>query len=395
MNYILFDDSSRSNLLPLTFMRPVADIRIGILTIREKWERYLQTNTSTITESYLAKKYPIKQADSNILINGSVCPTPEMVQAIKALKKNETLSTTEYIIAMNVGGDVFGENEVTDTAGGETVIFDDAHIKVNFTYDIFSKNGEAIKDDFELLTKGRKSEKLSDTNRVAGIENIFIEKGAKVEFATLNATTGPIYIGKDAEIMENAVIRGPFTLGENAVVKMAAKIYGPTTIGPWSKVGGEINNSVFFAHSNKAHDGFVGQSVISEWCNLGSDTNVSNLKNTYENVRLWNYPQGSFKDTGLTFCGLIMGDHSKCGINTMINTGTVIGVNCNIYGSGYQRNYIPSFRWGGTGRNSIYDINKAIKVASIVYGRREKDFDKIEQDILKSVFDLTIQNSSY
>ncbi len=395
MNYILFDDSSRSNLLPLTFMRPVADIRIGILTIREKWERYLQTNTSTITESYLAKKYPIKQADSNILINGSVCPTPEMVQAIKALKENETLSTTEYIIAMNVGGDVFGENEVTDTAGGETVIFDDAHIKVNFTYDIFSKNGEAIKDDFELLTKGRKSEKLSDTNRVAGIENIFIEKGAKVEFATLNATTGPIYIGKDAEIMENAVIRGPFTLGENAVVKMAAKIYGPTTIGPWSKVGGEINNSVFFAHSNKAHDGFVGQSVISEWCNLGSDTNVSNLKNTYENVRLWNYPQGSFKDTGLTFCGLIMGDHSKCGINTMINTGTVIGVNCNIYGSGYQRNYIPSFRWGGTGRNSIYDINKAIKVASIVYGRREKDFDKIEQDILKSVFDLTIQNSSY
>ena len=395
MNYILFDDSSRSNLLPLTFMRPVADIRIGILTIREKWERYLQTNTSTITESYLAKKYPIKQADSNILINGSVCPTPEMVKAIKALKENETLSTKEYIIAMNVGGDVFGENEVTDTAGGETVIFDDAHIKVNFTYDIFSKNGEAIKADFELLTKGRKSEKLSDTNRVAGIENIFIEKGAKVEFATLNATTGPIYIGKDAEVMENAVIRGPFTLGENAIVKMAAKIYGPTTIGPWSKVGGEINNSVFFAHSNKAHDGFVGQSVISEWCNLGSDTNVSNLKNTYENVRLWNYPQGSFKDTGLTFCGLIMGDHSKCGINTMINTGTVIGVNCNIYGSGYQRNYIPSFRWGGTGRNSIYDINKAIKVASIVYGRREKDFDKIEQDILKSVFDLTIQNSSY
>ncbi len=246
-----------------------------------------------------------------------------------------------------------------------------------------------------MLTKGRKSEKLSDTNRVAGLENIFVEKGAKVEFATLNATTGPIYIGKDAEIMENSAIRGPFSLGEQAVVKMAAKIYGPTTVGPYSKVGGEINNSVIFAHSNKAHDGFLGNSVIAEWCNLGSDTNTSNLKNTYEPVRLWNYPQSSFTSTGLTFCGLIMADHSKCGIDTMFNTGNVEGVNCNIFGSGFQRNYIPSFRWGGTGRQSTYDINKAIKVAQIVYGRRGKDFDKTEQDILKAIFDLTIQNSSY
>jgi len=370
-------------------MRPVADIRIGILTIREKWEKYLNTETSTITESYLAKKYPIKQSDHNILINGSVCPTTEMVAAVKALKKNETLSTENYIIAMNMGDDVYGETD------GKTILFDADHIKLSNTYDIFSMNGEAIQQDFELLTKGRKTEKLSDTNRVAGIENIFVEKGAKVEFATLNATTGPIYIGKDAEIMENSVIRGPFSLGEHAVVKLAAKIYGPTTIGPYSKVGGEVNNSVLFAHSNKAHDGFLGNSVIAEWCNLGSDTNTSNLKNTYEPVRLWNYPQSSFTSTGLTFCGLIMGDHSKCGINTMFNTGTVIGVNCNIFGSGFQRNYIPSFRWGGTGRQSTYNITKAIKVAQIVYGRREKDFDKTEQDILKAVFDLTIQNSAY
>ena len=391
MNYILFDDSSRNNLLPLTFMRPVADILIGIITIREKWEKYLNVKTSSITESYLSKKFPIVKSDNNILINGSVCPTPDMLKAINALEKNETLSTKDYIIAMNVGDDVMLESSVES----KTIIFSGDHIKISNVYDIFSKNGKAIQDDFELLTKGRKSQSLSDTNRAVGKENIFIEEGAKVEFAILNAENGPIYIAKDAEIMENSVIRGPFALGEHAIVKMSAKVYGNTTVGPWSKIGGEVNNSVLFAHSNKAHDGYMGQSVIGEWCNLGSDTNTSNLKNTYESIRLWNYPQSSFLDTGLTFCGLIMGDHSKCGINTMFNTGTVVGVNCNIFGSGYQRNYIPSFRWGGTGRQSTFDIKKAIKVATIVYGRREKDFDKTEQAILKAIFNLTITNSSY
>lgn len=395
MNYILFDDSSRNNLLPLTFMRPVADIRIGILTIREKWEKYLDTKTSSITEPYLSTKFPIKQADQNILINGSVCPTADMIKAILELKKNETLSTDKYIIAMNVGDDIFGESDANEGTHGKSIPFEGEHIKLNNTYDIFALNGLAIKSDFELITKGRKSEKLSSSNRIVNEENIFVEKGAKVELATLNASTGPIYIGKDAEIMENATMRGPFALCEHGVIKMAAKIYGPTTVGPWSKVGGEVNNSVFFAHSNKAHDGFLGQSVIAEWCNLGSDTNTSNLKNTYEPVRLWNYPQSSFVDTGLTFCGLILGDHSKCGINTMFNTGTVVGVNCNIFGSGFQRNYIPSFRWGGTGRQSSFNIQKAIQVAGIVYKRRNKEFDKIEQDILKAVFDLTIENSSY
>ena len=393
MNYILFDDSSRNNLLPLTFMRPVADILIGILTIREKWEKYLGVETSTITESYLSKKYPIKKSDNNILINGSVCPTSEMLNAIEKLKKNETLTTKDYIIAMNVGDDVFHDIDASNDS--HTVIFKGDHIKISNTYDIFTQNGAAIRDDFELLTKGRSSQKISDTNRVVRKENIFIEEGAKVEFAILNAEDGPIYIGKEAEVMENSVIKGPFALGEHAIVKMSAKIYSNTTVGPWSKVGGEVNNSILFAHSNKSHDGYMGQSVIGEWCNLGSDTNISNLKNTYEPVRLWNYPQSSFVDTGLTFCGLIMGDHSKCGINTMFNTGTVVGVNCNIFGSGFQRNYIPSFRWGGTGRQSTFDINKAIKVAKIVYGRREKDFDKTEQDILKAIFNLTITNSSY
>lgn len=393
MNYILFDDSSRNNLLPLTFMRPVADIRIGILTIREKWEKYLNAETSSMTEPYLSEKHPIKQGDMNILINGSVCPTAKMVEEIKKLKPNETLNTSDYIIAMNVGAAL--DPADNDIESSVTHIYDEDHIKVNFTYDIFSKNGEAMLQDFELLTKGRKSAPVSKTNNVLGEENIFIEEGAKVEFATLNASTGPIYIGKNAEVMETATIRGPFALCEHGIVKLSTKIYGPTTVGPWSKVAGELSNSVIFGYSNKAHDGFLGNSVIAEWCNLGSDTNTSNLKNTYEPVRLWNYPQGSFISTGLTFCGLIMGDHSKCGINTMFNTGTVAGINCNIFGPGFQRNYIPSFRWGGTARHSDYNLDKAIQVAKIVYGRRNKEFDKVEENILRAVFDLTIANDSY
>jgi len=397
MNYILFDDSSRNNLLPLTFLRPIADILIGIITIRQKWEKYLDTETSSITEAYLSKKFPIKQAENNILINGSVCPTPDMVKAIKDLKKNETLNTDDYIIAMNVGGDVFGESDVVDPQSNpeNSIKFIGKHIKLRNTYDIFTFNGEAIKQDFELLTKGRKSAKISETNNLIGKDKIFLEEGVKMEFVTLNASNGPIYLAKDSEVMENSVIRGPFALCHNATVKLSAKIYGATTVGPWSKVGGELNNSVLFAYSNKAHDGFLGHSVIGEWCNLGSDTNTSNLKNTYEPVRLWNYLQSSFVSTELTFCGLIMGDHSKCGINTMFNTGTVVGINCNIFGSGYQRNYIPSFRWGGTARHSNYNISKAYQVAEIVYARRDKEFDHTEKEILKAVFDLTIGNKSY
>lgn len=393
MNYILFDDSSRNNLLPLTFMRPVADIRIGILTIREKWEKYLNAETSTMTEPYLAKKFPIIQGEVNVLINGTVCPTPDMVDAIKNLKPNETLNTSEYIIAMNVGSAL--DPSEGNFESSVTKMYEGEHIKINFTYDIFSKNGEAIQQDFDLITKGRQSAPLSKSNNVVGKKDIFIEEGANVEFATLNASKGPIYIGKNAEIMENAAIRGPFALCDNGIVKMSAKIYGPTTVGPWSKVAGEINNSVIFGYSNKAHDGFLGNSVVAEWCNLGSDTNTSNLKNTYESVRLWNYPQGSFVNTDLTFCGLIMGDHSKCGINTMFNTGSVVGINSNIFGPGFQRNYIPSFRWGGTSRHSDYKLDKAIQVAKIVFKRRDKEFDQIEENILRAVFDLTIANDSY
>ncbi len=268
--------------------------------------------------------------------------------------------------------------------------------KINQVYDIFSYNDKAIKDDFAMLTKGRKSATLSDTNRVVGNKDLlFLEEGAKAECATFNTTDGPIYIGKNAEVMENVSIRGAFALCDNATVKMAAKIYGGTTIGPWCKVGGEVNNSVLFGYSNKAHDGFLGNSVIAEWCNLGSDTNTSNLKNTYEEVRLWNYPEASFRKTGLAFCGLIMADHSKCGINTMFNTGTVVGVNCNIFGAGFHRNFISSFRWCSTTQVDVYDIDKAVRVAKAVYARRQKDFDDMEENILREVYAITRRNKLY
>jgi UDP-N-acetylglucosamine diphosphorylase/glucosamine-1-phosphate N-acetyltransferase len=393
MNYILFDESNvRTNLLPLTFMRPVADIRVGILTIREKWEKRLKTKTSTLTDTYLSKKFPIVKEDNNILINGSVCPTDEIIKLIKELKPNQTLVSQDVIIALHVSADELDGLGDQSSDGIEAIEVNDAPLKINHTWDIFAKNDYAINEDFQFLTKGRKSAAISKTNQVAGSENIFIEKGAKVEFAILNATEGPIYIAKDAEIMEGSMIRGPFSLGDHAIVKMGAKIYGPTTIGPHCRVGGEVNNSVLFAFSNKAHDGFLGHSVIAEWCNLGADTNTSNLKNTYDTIRLWSYNKQTFVNTHLQFCGLIMGDHSKSGIDTMFNTGTVVGVNANVFGAGFQRNFIPSFTWGGTTGHAAYSLNKAIEVAEAVFKRRRLDFTDIDKELLTDVFNITLKN---
>ena len=393
MNYILFDESNvKTNLLPLTFMRPVADIRIGILTIREKWEKMLKTKTSTLTDGYLSRKFPIVKEKENILINGSVCPTEEIVAAIKKLKPNQTLVYGETIIALSVSEEEVENLGDASAEGIDEVAVNNPPVRINNPWDIFVRNDTAIRDDYKLLTKGRKSQPLSETNQVLGAENVFVEKGARVECVILNATNGPIDIGKDAEVMEGTVIRGPFAVCEGAQVKMSAKIYGPTTIGPRCRVGGEVNNSVFFGYSNKAHDGFLGHSVIAEWCNLGADTNTSNLKNTYDEVRLWSYSKRTFINTNLQFCGLIMGDHSKCGINTMFNTGTVVGVNVNIFGPGFQRNFIPSFTWGGTSGHMDYDLKKAIEVAEIVYKRRNLNMDEVDKELLTSVYNLTLKN---
>ncbi|PLX02643.1 MAG: glucose-1-phosphate thymidylyltransferase [Marinilabiliales bacterium] len=385
MNYILFDGSQRENLLPLTFTRPVAEIRIGITTIREKWENLLNETTSVLTEDYLSKKYPLKKGNENILINAAVLPDDNLINDIKKLVSGESLTKDNILIASRVDGN-FDKNNLPE---GKIKQYDSEIDILESSWDIFSKNEKYLNSDFKIITKGRKSSHISETNNIIGDSNlVFIEEGAKVEYAYLNTSTGPIYIDKDAEVMEGSKIRGPFALCEHSTLKMDAKVYGATTIGPHCKVGGELNNVVFFGYANKAHDGFLGNAVIGEWCNLGADTNNSNLKNTYEEVKMWSYPKGGFIKSGLQFCGLIMGDHSKSGINTMFNTGTVVGVSCNIYGSGFQRNFIPSFSWGSPVGMKPYNLNKAFQVAEAVFQRRSKSFHDVEKDIFRHINDL-------
>jgi len=395
MNYILFDDKSWQNLLPLTFTKPVGEIRTGILTLKEKWEKMLQSPVSYKTEDYLSEKYTIKVATENILINGSVIPNKNLIEKIQQLDTNKALVAGTKILALKINKDQLPNFNPFSIENIEKENFSSEFISIEWPWDIFKLSEVNIKTDFDLITKNRKSKPLSKSNNILAEENIFIEEGAKVEFATLNASTGPIYIDKNAEIMEGSLIRGPFALCEHAVVKMAAKIYGPTTIGPYSKVGGEINNSVIIGYSNKAHDGFLGNSVIGEWCNLGADTNNSNLKNNYTEVRLWNYEKERFVKTGLQFCGLIMGDHSKCAINTMFNTGTVIGVNANIFGGGFPRNFVPSFSWGGAQGFTIYGLDKAFEVDEKVMERRNKILDDKEKKILNYIFEKTSKYRMY
>lgn len=389
MSYILFDDVARKSLKPFTYIRPVCDIRIGILTIREKWEKYLGETTSTLTEDYLSNKFPIIFADSMTLINGSVCPTPKLVQAVKNLSVNQVLVCNDNIIAMSKTREDF----ISEGDDIEKIEVEEDFIKLNNVWDIYVYNDRAIREDFELITKGRKSQTLSSTNKLINPENIFIEEGASVECACLNAKNGPIYVGKNAEIMEGAVVRGPFAMGEHAVLKLNAKIYGGTTIGPYAKVGGELDSVVIFGYSNKAHDGFIGHSVIGEWCNLGADTNASNLKNTYDEVRLYDIEKSTFVPTGQVFCGTIFGDHSKCGINVMFNTGTVVGISSNIYGAGYQRNFIPSFAWGGTNTGlKLYQLDKAIEVNERMMQRRGLVMSEEDKKILQHIFNQTLKN---
>ena len=385
MNYILFDGPYRNNLLPFTFTRPVADIRVGILTIRQKWESYLEYTTTTITEDYLSDKFPMVEMEDNIMINASFLPNLEVVEFVKSLKHNQALFKGEDVIAFFAKE---GE-EVSDFSTFEAIEFEGDILTIVHTWDIFSKNAEAIAEDYNLITRDRQSEPIPATINTINPENIFIEKGATLNFATLNASSGPIYIGRDAEIMEGSVVRGPLALCNNATLKLGTKIYGATTIGPHCKVGGEVNNSVLFGYSNKGHDGFLGNSVLGEWCNLGADTNNSNLKNNYAEVRLWDYQTEGFAKTGLQFCGLMMGDHSKCGINTMFNTGTVVGVSANIIGSGFPRNFVPSFSWGGSKGFVTYKTSKAFEVAEVVMARRKEEFTNIDKGILEHIFEET------
>ena len=385
MNYILFDGTVRNALLPFTYTRPVADIRIGILTIREKWEKLLGFTTSTITEEYLEEKYPMVEMEQNILINSSFLPTKAFIEKVKNLKENQAIYKNNEVIA-------FFTNENQEEVNLETYEHQEFNfdlLQIKNTWDIFSLNDQAISDDFELITKGRKSQPIPEGVKYLDKENIFIEEGAEILFSVLNASTGPIYIGKNTLVMEGSLIRGPFAMGEHSVVKMGSKVYGATTLGPKCKIGGEVNNVVLFGNSSKGHEGYLGNAVLGEWCNLGADTNNSNLKNNYAEVRLWSYESEKFDKTGLQFCGLMMGDHSKSAINTMFNTGTVIGVSSNIFGSNFPRNFIPSFSWGGAAGFTTYQINKANETANLVMKRKNELYDEKEQRILEHVFEIT------
>lgn len=381
MNIILFDGIEWGNLRPLTLTKPVAELRMGILTFKERWENLLEGNFCYFTQDYLAEKFPLQIAPNNLYINPAYFPSEELVESIQHLKEGEALLFQNQTIAFLGSHEDFVSKKIMQT---KTIIHD--LIRIEQLWDLFSHNDHAIHYDFELLTKGRISQTISSTNGVRG-EKIFIEEGAVVEYAFLNALEGPIYIGKNAEIMEGSMVRGSLALCEGAKLNMGSKIYGGTTIGPFCKVGGEVNNSILMGYSNKGHDGFLGNSVIGEWCNLGADTNNSNLKNNYSHISIYNYTSDTYVDTKLQFCGMFMGDFSKSAINTQFNTGTVIGVASNVFDSGFPPKYIPSFSWGGGKNSVIFEIEKAFEAAEKMMERRKKVLTESDKNILTSLFE--------
>lgn len=386
---ILFDNENRDNFLPLAFTRPVCELRVGILTIREKWQMALQGEVAYITQDYLAGKFPIDYGEENILINGSVLPSPQLIKLIQQMEYNEAFLRGEELIAAKLNGEQL-EQLIHDEDFGELKGFDlqdTEYLKLDHVWDLFKINDEALRQDFEMITKGRTSAPVSSTNQVLGKENVFLEEGASVECCTINATTGPVYIGKNALVMEGVMIRGPLAIGENSIIKMGAKVYGATTLGPYCKIGGEVKNSILQGYSSKSHEGYLGDAAIGEWCNLGADTNNSNLKNNYEEVKMWNYGANSFAKTGMQFCGLVMGDHSKTGINTMLNTGTTVGVSTNVFGSEFPRNFIPSFAWGGYKGFQTYRADKAFDTMERVMSRRNVEFGVEDRIIMLRIFE--------
>lgn len=389
---VLFDDLLRDQLLPLTFTRPAACLRSGILTNAERWTRLTGQEPAYLTLEYLHKKFPAMQNGARLYFNGRYIPQNGLNEAALGLQDGETIYDGDVLVAMATNEELNNFQDLANAAlKGNKVPFDGSLIHYSRPWHLFEMLDRLIRSDYETITHGRTSEPLPKSNTLLGTD-IFIEKGAKVEAAIINSTTGPVYIGADAEVMEGSMIRGPFALGTHATLKMGAKAYGASSIGPHCKIGGEINNVSVAAYSNKAHDGFLGNAVIGEWCNLGADTNNSNLKNNYAEVRLYDYVTGRFIPTGLTFCGLIMGDHSKCGINTMLNTGTVIGVNANVFGDGFPRNFIPSFSWGGAAGFSTYKLADALHVAEMVMARRNIRMDDGDRHILSTIFELSEKN---
>lgn len=399
LNLILFDSDARNHLLPLTATRPMGELRLGILTLREKWERYLNASVSYITQEYLQEKYPIRIEEENLIVNGGVLPNENLCQRIRQIGMNEALLLNGELIAARLDAAQFEaliEDEEVRELQGKTIDSSIDFIQITRPWDLFMRNEQAIANDFELITRDRISQPISDSNRLLGDHPVFLEPGAAMECCTINTTKGPVYIGRDAQVMEGCLLRGPLVIGAGAIVKLGARIYGPTSIGPGCKVGGEISRSNLLANSNKSHDGYLGDSVLGEWCNIGADTNNSNLKNNYSEVKLWDYVEERFVKTGLQFCGLVMGDHAKCGINTMFNTGTVVGVFANVYGAGYPRNFIPDFSWGGAdAAYRTYRFSEACETAERVFERRNMEFTELDKAILYHIYDRSAKFRSW
>lgn len=390
-NIILFDDKDTwTDLLPIVYTRPISDIRIGILTIKEKWQKYFPDHDfSCLTAEYLSVKYPTNITDDNLFIAGNCCPDKNFADAVSALGNGEALAYNGELVAYRGTMEGFKsvnlEKAAPYTASSLTILHQ--------LYDIFLLNGSEMRRDYHIIIAGRESQPLSETCTIVGpyrlddgCPAIFIEEGATVEAVTLNTTGGPIYIGKDAVIMEGVCIRAPFAACRHSQVNMGAKIYGATTLGPYCKVGGELNNVVMIGYSNKAHDGFLGNAVIGEWCNIGAGTNASNLKNDYTEIKLWNYRAHRFLRTGLQFCGLIMGDHSKAGINCMFNTATVIGVGVNVHGAGFPRNFVASFSEGSVAGYTDVSVAKFFDIAKRMMARRGIELSETDKEIFESIY---------
>lgn len=381
-SYILCDTDSRHLLFPFTLMRPAADCRAGILTIREKWEYLLHQATSTLTENYLSEKFLIEEKKDNFFINGALIPNGDLLSALHHLKREESLFSGNTWLASRCDS----AESFSKSSGFEKVNYGKPFTLIRYPWDITRFNDLLLRDDFLLITKGRISQRPDTSNKISSPENVFIEEGAVLNEVTINASTGPVYIGKNALIMEGALIRGPLAVGEKAVLKMGTKIYGATTIGHHSVVGGEIKNSVIFGFSNKAHDGYLGDAVMAEWCNLGAGTSCSNMKNNAGKVKVWNENEQRFLEAGQK-CGMMMGDYSRTGINTTVNTGTVAGVSCNIFNSSFLPKYIPSFSWISSGKTEKYVLEKVIRNADTWMRFKEKKLDHETENILRRLFE--------
>ena len=391
-NIILFDlPAVRENLLPLSYTRPIADFLVGITTLRKKWESFLAGEFSYSTVGYLSEKYPMKTAEENLFIASNIIATEHLARRLDSLEPGEvlmadTMAGQRVLVGFKGGANRLDEVIHSMPAG---IVYEEKVDAINYVYDIFLLNGRQIEADFDVLTAGREGQSIPRSNTVIGDpDRIYIESGAIVEGVVLNASHGPIYVGRHVEIMEGSCLRGPIALGEHSTVNMGTRIYPGTSLGPWCKVGGELNNVVIFGFTNKAHDGFLGNAVIGEWCNLGAGCVASNLKNDYTETKLWNYPSHRFLRTGLQFCGLIMADHSKAGINTMFNTATVVGVGVNIHGSGFPRNFIASFSEGGPSGFTDLPMEKFFDIAKRMMARRGRSLSEADNRIFHAIREL-------